>query len=91
MDRMKVLLNQHALKSLLKSPEIPDVSLAVGEDEKRDNVPLLIFTEQHLPMPTPEIVSERMQSYEDVQLDGTGASLSLDYFSTDNFSIGSPY
>ena len=91
MERMKELLNMHALKSLLKSPETPDVSLAVGEDEKRDNVPLLIFTEQHLPQPMPEIVSERMLSYEDVQLDGMGASLSLDDFSTDNFSIGNPY
>lgn len=91
MDKMKEMLNMHALKSLLQTPTMPDASLSIGEDEKKTDIPLLIFTEQHLPTPTPVIVSERMQSYEDVQLDGTGASLSLDYFSTDNFNIGKPY
>lgn len=91
MDRMKELLNMHALKSLICSPIRPDVSLAVGTDEKLDDVPLLIFTEQHLPAVMPEMVTEDMLSYEDVQMDGTGASLSLDDFSVDNFSIGMPY
>ena len=91
MDRMKELVNMHALKSLLCSPVRPDVSLAVGADEKLDDVPLLIFTEQHFPAVPPEIVTDNMLSYEDTQMDGTGASLSLDDFSVDNFSIGAPY
>ena len=91
MDRMKELVNMHALKSLLCSPVRPDVSLAVGTDEKLEDVPLLIFTEQHLPAVLPEIVTDNMLSYEDTQMDGTGASLSLDDFSVDNFSIGAPY
>ena len=91
MDRMKELLNMHALKSLLCFPVRPDVSLAVGTHEKLDDVPLLIFTEQHLPTVPPEMVTDNMLSYEDIQMDGTGASLSLDDFSVDNFSIGLPY
>ena len=90
MDRMKELVNLHALKSLIKPIETPDESLAVGDVEKHSDIPLLIFTEQHLPQPMPEMVSERMLSYEDVQLDGTGATLSLADFETDNFYIGKP-
>ena len=88
---MKNILNGHALKSLLKNVDNPSISLAVGSDEEHKNIPILIFTEQHLPIPIPEIEPIRNKSYEEVRLDGTGVSLALDDFDTQNFSIGSPY
>lgn len=90
MDKMKILINAHALKSLINPIETPDISLAVGEDENHTDIPVLIFTEQHLPVAMPEVVPISHKSYEEVQRDGTGSSLALDDFETQNFNIGLP-
>lgn len=91
MDIMKQMLNAHALKSVIKPIDYPDESLCVGTDERLSDIPILIFTEQHLAPVMPEIEKPKNRSYEDVQLDGTGGSLSLEDFPTDNFYIGNPY
>ena len=88
---MKSILNAHALKSLMKPTDTPNKNLATGEDEHRANIPLLIFTEQHLPQPKPEVLRPTELSYEKVQKNGTGASLALDDFETQNFNLGSTY
>lgn len=88
---MKSILNGHALKALLKNVDTPSKNLATGEDEHRKSIPLLIFTEQHLPQPKPEVLRPTELSYEKIQKNGTGASLALDDFETQNFSIGQTY
>lgn len=91
MDKMKNNMRIHSLKALIKPVEIPSETLAIGPDERHDSIPLLIFTNQHLPTVKPTAVKLNQLAYEDVQRSGTGASLSLDDFETDNFSIGTPY
>ena len=88
---MKSILSAHALKSLLKPAEIPAKNLCIGSDERLDSVPLLIFTEQNLAMPKPEIMPNSQLSYEKVQIKGTGNVLSLSDFETEAFSVGSAY
>lgn len=88
---MKSLLNMHALNSLLCAPERPAQSLGIADDERLDSVPLLIFTDQHLPMPEPEILPNSQLSYEKIQLKGTNNSLDLSDFETQAFSVGGSY
>ena len=88
---MKSILNMHALNSLLCPVEIPSETLAIADDERRDSVPLLIFTEQHLPMPKPEIIPTSQLSYEKVQIKGANNSLDLSDFETQAFSVGSAF
>ena len=87
---MRAIISGHALKSLLNPVEIPNENLGIGEDEKHTNIPILIFTEQHLPTVPPTVVPPNQLSYEEVQKDGTGSSLALEDFETQNFNIGIP-
>ena len=88
---MRNIIIGHARQSLSIPVVNPSPTLAVGEDETHTNIPLLLFTEQHLPTVKPEVLPDSKLSFEDVQLDGTGASLALEDFETQNFNIGNPY
>ena len=88
---MKSLLNMHALNSVTCPIELPAQSLCIGNDERLDSVPLLIFTDQHLPMPAPEVLPKSQLSYEKIQLKGTNNSLDLSDFETQAFSVGGSY
>lgn len=84
----KKIINAQALKSHLKAPLMPDDNLAIGDDEKLDSVPLVIFRDQHEP-PTRPVVQDRNQiAYEKLAVKGSGDTLSLDDFVTDDFSVG---
>lgn len=83
--------NSLALKSLLKAPEIPAENLAIGEDEYHADVPLLIFTEQHLPAQRPMVVSPYSLPYEKTAAKGAGDTLSMEDFPTTNFDLGNPF
>lgn len=88
---MHAIMCGHALKSLLCPVDMPQVTLAVADDENHNDIPLLIFTEQHLPTVKPEVLRVTEQSYEDIQPNGVNACLSMADFDTDSFSIGYPY
>ena len=88
---MKSIINGHALNSLLKPVNMPAKNLGVADDECLTSIPLLIFTEQHLPMPTPVIQPLNYSSYEKAQRPGAGNVLSLEDFETENFNLGHPF
>lgn len=88
---MEQILKAHALQAVCKPVDMPNKSLAVGDDEEHASIPLLIFTNISPNIPTVEKIPGNMRSYEDGQMKGTGATLSLADFETDNFDIGTPY
>ena len=88
---MKNILNGHALKSLLKPIDMPNVNLGVANDESHASVPLLIFNFQHLPVAKPEMQPLNQMPYESIQKIGSGASLTLEDFETDSFYVGHPF
>lgn len=88
---MKSMINAHALNALIKPVDNPSKSLAVADDEKHSSIPILIFTEQYLTQPKPEIQNINDMSFEKMQKPGTGASLALEDFETQAFEIGNPF
>ena len=87
----KNLQNAHALRVLTKSPVMPNKNLAVAGDDEMSNVPLVIFRDQHLKMPTPTIPDVMSIPYEKSVPKGSGATLSMEDFVTDDFQLGTPY
>lgn len=85
------IVNALGRKSLLKTPVNPAKALGVGDDEFRSNVPLLIFTEQHLPAQRPVVVSPYSLPYEKTAVKGAGDAVSIEQFETADFSIGEPF
>ena len=88
---MRNILNGHALGVLCKAVDKPAKSLGVGDDERHSSVPLLIFTEQYLKQPVPEMQPLNQISYENAQKPGTGNSLAMEDFETQAFYIGHPF
>lgn len=84
------MLNGHALKALLKTPLKPAAALAIGGDDQMQNIPLMIFADQHLPIPGPTMDKTQNQSYEKLALNGKGDYITIDNFVTDDFDIGRP-
>ena len=85
------IVNAQGRKSLLKCPVMPDKSLGIGADEYLADVPLLIFTEQHLPAQRPVVVSPYSLPYEKTAQKGAGDAVSIEMFDTANFDIGEPF
>ena len=84
------ILNGHALRSLLKPVLRPAEKLAIGGDDTMTSIPLLIFCDQHLPIPGPVVDKMQNQSYEKLALNGKGDYVTIDDFETDDFDIGRP-
>ena len=83
--------NAFALKALLKNPTMPNTNLAIANDDEMSNVPLVIFRDQHLPMPAPTMEKVINLSYEKTAEKGAGDTLSLENFVTDDFNLGAEY
>ena len=82
------VLNMHGLKSLVKSPVMPNPNLAIAGDDEMANVGLRIFVDQHLPMPGPVLDKITNQSYEKVAAKGKNDVLTADNFVMDDFDLG---
>lgn len=82
------VLNRHGLKALIKPPVLPDESLAIGGDDNMANIPLLIFCDQHLPIPGPVVDTINNMSYEKVAEKGKADYVTMDNFVTDDFDLG---
>ena len=90
-NKYRGIVNALGLKSLLKTPMNPDKALGVGDDEYRADVPLVIFTEQHLPAQRPVVVSPYSLPYEKTAVKGSGDAVSIEQFETADFNIGEPF
>ncbi len=82
------ILNGHGLKALVKSPTLPNENLGVGDDDNKANIPLLIFCDQHLPIPGPVVDTLDNMAYEKVAAKGKADFVTIDNFVTDNFDLG---
>lgn len=85
------IFNGHGLKALLKSPTMPNPNLAIADDDEMSNVPLVIFRDQHLPMPAPTMEAIYNMSYEKTAKKGANDTLSMQDFVTDDFQLGEEY
>ena len=85
------MINAHGLAAMLKAPVMPNPNLAVANDDEMSNVPLVIFREQHLPMPGPTMEHIYNIPYEKTAAKGANDTLSMDDFVTDNFDLGAEY
>lgn len=83
--------NAHALRAVMKVPQMPDYALAVGDDEYHASIPLTIFANQHQPAQRPLVVDPAMQSYEKAAIKGAGMTVEPDMFEMQDFDIGSPF
>ena len=84
-------VNALAFKALRKNPQDPAENLGIGADEYRADVPLVIFTEQHLPAQRPVVVNPYSLPYEKTAVKGAGDTLSIANFETADFDIGAPF
>ena len=82
------MMNLQALRALTKAPVMPPANLAVAGDDEMSNVPLIIFRDQHLPLPQPVTPNPNYIAYEKSVADGSGQTLSMDNFVTDDFQLG---
>ena len=85
------MINRHAFRALDLPPIYPRECMAVGDDETHDDIPILIFREQHQPLSTPELTGAEWEKFEDDLATGSGIALSIEDFDTTNFNVGSPY
>ena len=83
--RYKNLLNLHALNQLSVPISIPDKRLCIGEAERLDNIPVLIFTELNEPLQKVRLESMTKIPIEKMGLVGDGNYLTADDFEQDNF------
>lgn len=82
--------NAFGAKALLKAPHMPNPNLAIAGDDEMMNIPLLIFRDQHLRMPTAVTEDVLTMPYEKTAIKGSGDTLSLEDFETQNFTLGPP-
>ena len=83
--------NAHGLQALHRKPVFPNKNLAVAHDDEMASVPLLIFRDQHLPMPGPTVDNPLYTPYEKSVGKGSGNTLSMEDFETENFTLGDEY
>lgn len=90
-DGYRKIFNGHGLKALMKGAVMPNPNLAIGDDDEKSNVPLVIFRDQHLPMPSPTVESIYNLPYEKTAKKGANDTLSIKDFPTDDFQLGNEY
>jgi len=88
---LRNIQNAHALRSLLKAPVMPAENLAIAGDDEMSSVPLLIFRDQHLPIPGPVREDLLTMPFEKAVPKGSGVTLSMEDFPTDDFNLGAEY
>ena len=81
----KNMLNIHALKQLTPSISIPDRTLCIGEAERLDSIPVLIFTELSSPTQKARLEDMTKMPIEKFGLTGDGNYIDAEDFEQDNF------
>ena len=87
----RTMQNAHAVNSISIPVDIPARNLGVYTDEVLYSVPFLIYKNVRLRAYTPVVATGVQVPYEKSAVNGAGDCVALEDFSTDNFSIGSPY
>ena len=87
----RTMQNGHAVRSIDAPIEVPSKNLGVFTDEVLYSVPLLLYKNVNLRAYTPVVATGAQLPYEKTALNGKGDGVELEDFSTDDFSIGSPY
>ena len=85
------MLNAHGLSVLTKAPVMPNPNLAIAGDDEMEDIPLLIFRDQHQPMPAPVMEHIYNLPYEKTAAKGANDTLSMADFETENFGLGAEY
>lgn len=83
------ILNNIAFGVLAQPVQLPDYRLAIGNGEKLDSIPILIFTDYYLPQGKPMVIPVSDMSFEQVSSNLTGAKLKQEDFPTKDFYLGS--
>lgn len=87
----KNIVNALGLKSLLKTPVMPNPNLAIADDDEMSDIPLLIFTHQN-PRPVAPVVPNITElPYEKTAVKGANDTLDMKDFVTDDFNLGAVY
>ena len=81
----KQMFNAHALKSIPKTAIIPDYRLCIGEAERLESIPVLLFTDYSVPAQKPKFEDVKTQPIEKFGFVGDGEAVTYDDFENDNF------
>lgn len=83
--KYKNVLNAHAYNRLTHSCPIPDFRLGIGESERLDSVPVLLFTDFSSPMQMPTFEKVSMQPIEKMSMTGDGKQITDEDFQNNAF------
>lgn len=81
----KSMLNFHALKCMPRTAIIPDYRLCIGEAERLDSIPVLIFKDLNAPAQKPVLVDVKTEPIEKFGYTGDGKYVSASDFESDEF------
>jgi hypothetical protein len=87
MDYRQDILNGQGLKALTVPIYIPQARLGIGEAENKEFLHLQVQYVNKQPIVTAPPVTSR--SFEQTQIDGQGAKLSIEDFPNNSFFVGS--
>lgn len=83
--KYKNMLNAHAFNVLPHTALIPDYRLGIGDAERLDSIPVLIFTEVAPKSQKPTFEDVTTQPIEKFGFTGDGQYIEADDFITDSF------
>ncbi len=81
----KNLLNTHALKAMPHTAQIPDFRLCIGDAERLDSIPVLLFTDYSAPTQKPKFEDTKTMPIEKFGFVGDGDYIGIDNFEQDNY------
>lgn len=82
------MLNRQGLKALLKTPDIPDYHLMVGDAEDLASKPVMVF-ENVMPKQVAKYLPQMGDmSYEEVQQNLASGKLTIDDFFNNTYPLG---
>lgn len=83
--KYKQMFNAHAVRQLPHTALIPDFRLCIGEAERLESIPVLLFTDFSAPQQKPKFEDVNTQPIEKFGFVGDGDYVSYDDFESDNF------
>ena len=81
----KNIINAHALNMIPRTALIPDARLCIGDAERLDSIPLLLFTDFSAPQQKVKFEDVKTQPIEKFGFVGGGNPVKTDDCETDNF------
>lgn len=81
----KNMFNRFAMSAMPKTALIPDYRLCIGDAERLDSIPVLLFTDVSAPPQKPTFEDVATQPIEKFGLVGDGNYITTEDFESDNF------